>query len=242
MNNRISSLAALLTLAGLASTGLGSALAADLPARTYTPAPVYVAPIYNWTGFYIGANLGGEWGNGRLTEYTTLASLSNTRTSFIGGGQLGYNYMFNGGFVLGAEWTFDWGGRNSGTVVTAVPTVGTFSASANGAQWLTTVTGRAGFAMDRTLFYVKGGGAWLESSVNITCVSCAGTPNLTSNKTRSGFDVGGGIEYAVTQNWTVKGEYNYISASSWTTPVTNVGQFKVTGNIQSFVLGVNYKF
>ena len=64
----------------------------------------------------------------------------------------------------------------------------------------------------------------------------------TADKWRSGFVVGGGVEYALAQNWTLKGEYDYISASSWLTPLTPAGQFKISGNIQTFTVGANFKF
>jgi outer membrane immunogenic protein len=110
MRNTSSILVALLTIAGI-----GQAAAADLPARTSVPVP-YVNPVYNWTGFYVGANIGGGWANTQLTELATNAAWNNTHSSFIGGGQLGYNYQISN-FVVGVEWTYDWGGKYNSTVV-----------------------------------------------------------------------------------------------------------------------------
>ncbi len=114
MKKSYTALIALLTMGSI-----GQAVAADLPPRPQ-PAPVYVSPAYNWTGFYLGANLGGAWSNGQVTELATGATLGNSRASFIGGGQLGYNYQFSNNFVLGVEWTYDWGGKT--TVTNVVPT------------------------------------------------------------------------------------------------------------------------
>ncbi|MDR3465903.1 MAG: outer membrane beta-barrel protein [Xanthobacteraceae bacterium] len=229
-------LIAILTLAGV-----GQAAAADLPPRTYTPAPAYVSPVFNWTGFYVGANLGGAWTSGQLAELATAAAWSNTRAAFAGGGQLGFNYQFLNNLVLGVEWTYDWGGGNGSTSV--VPTAaGNLQGSATGAAWLTTLTGRFGVALDRTLLYGKAGGAWIESSVNMTNLTTGAA--FTSNSWRTGWVAGAGIEYAFLPNWTVKAEYDYIGASSWTTTTSIVpsGQVKVSGNVQTFLVGVNYKF
>jgi len=92
----------------------GQALAADLPPpapmprapATYVP---IVAPPYNWSGFYIGGNLGGAFTNGNFTTNIPGSTVTTTSsTSFIGGGQVGANYQFWGGVVIGAEAMFDW--------------------------------------------------------------------------------------------------------------------------------------
>jgi outer membrane immunogenic protein len=87
-------------------TATNAASAADISAR---PAPLplaFVAPPFSWTGFYVGANLGGGWAGSTLSDSFTGASLGNSTSGFVGGGQLGYNYQI-GNFVLGPEWTFD---------------------------------------------------------------------------------------------------------------------------------------
>ena len=81
----------------------GSAIAADLRRPAYTPPP----PVSNWTGFYIGGNLGGAWARGSVNDSLFGLSASSDRSGFIGGGQLGVNYQFSN-IVLGAEWDFDW--------------------------------------------------------------------------------------------------------------------------------------
>src|SRR2546428_420348 len=75
-------------------------------------APVYVAPPFSWTGFYIGGNIGGAWANGNVTDSLFGLSASTSRSGFIGGGQLGFNYQFTN-VVLGAEWDFDWTSLNA---------------------------------------------------------------------------------------------------------------------------------
>ena len=87
------------------------ATAADLARRpVVAPAPM-VVPVFSWTGFYVGANVGGAWSSTTITSNITGANWKPSNTTFIGGGQLGYNYQWPGSnWVIGAEWTFDWGG------------------------------------------------------------------------------------------------------------------------------------
>src|SRR5690242_2411029 len=78
------------------------AWAADLPYKA-RPAP---PPPFSWTGFYVGANIGGAWSNGAIADVVTGANLNTDSSGFIGGGQVGFNYQFNT-FVLGLEWDID---------------------------------------------------------------------------------------------------------------------------------------
>src|SRR3954469_4790796 len=97
-----------LLLVGTALTALfgGSALAADLRRPAYTPPPP-PAPVFSWTGFYIGGNLGGAWARGSASDSLFGLSASSDRSGFIGGGQVGGNVTFSD-VVLGAEWDFAW--------------------------------------------------------------------------------------------------------------------------------------
>src|ERR1700754_2822211 len=94
----------LLGTVALVALGTASAVAADLPARTYTKAPVYAAPIYNWTGIYVGAHIGAAFGgdDGVSTNIVGLTN-SNRDASFLGGGQLGADYQFAPKWVVGIE-------------------------------------------------------------------------------------------------------------------------------------------
>jgi outer membrane immunogenic protein len=163
----------------VASFGATSALAADLPVRTYTKAPVYVDPGYNWTGFYVGLNGGYSWGNASNTIVTTvpLASASQHMDGWVFGGQAGYNWQFDRSWVFGLEGDIDATGQDgtrlfgpSTTVVTVVPPVGalalptrTTTTTATGSleeklSWLATFRGRIGvLPSDRVLLYVTGG-------------------------------------------------------------------------------------
>src|SRR6202035_3586939 len=149
----------------------GQALAADLPPpapmprapATYVP---IVAPPYNWSGFYIGGNLGVGWNGGGSVSDTLGSAFSGSgqTVKFLGGGQVGVNYQFWGGVVIGAEAMFDWlpNTKNTLTLNNAAGTpIG--SATVNN-RWLTTATGKLGYGWDRVLLYGKGGGAWVGAS------------------------------------------------------------------------------
>jgi outer membrane immunogenic protein len=163
-----------------ATSAFTSALAADLPVRTYTKAPVYVDPGYDWTGFYIGLNGGYSWGNASNTFTTTvpIASASQHMDGWVFGGQAGYNWQFNRSWVFGLEGDIDATGQDgtalfgpSTTVTTIVPPVGgalvlptrTTTTTATGSleeklSWLATFRGRIGvLPSDRVLLYVTGG-------------------------------------------------------------------------------------
>ena len=220
---------------------IGQATAADLPQRpAYTPVPV-VVPTFSWTGFYLGANLGGAWSSTTITSNITGANWKPSNTNFIGGGQLGYNYQFPNNWVVGLEWTFDWGGGDNTSNIVSTP-AGNLQASANGASWLTTLAGRFGYGMDRWLVYGKGGWAWLETSAQIANLTTGAVAN--GDHTGSGWVGGVGVEYALTQNWTTKLEYNYISSGNWSSPNNFIagGNASYKAHIQTLLVGVNYKF
>ena len=170
----------LLGTAALLAMG-ASASAADLAARPYTKAPAYVAaPIYNWTGFYIGGHVGGAFaGNNALT-----GTNDNSDGRFLGGIQGGYDYQFAPNWVFGIEANYSF--------------LDTNSAIAN--RGLGSVTGRLGYTWGPSLLYVKGGYAWADSRF---------TNGFAGDGGRDGYTVGGGLEYLFSQNWSGKIEYQY---------------------------------
>jgi outer membrane immunogenic protein len=212
----------------VASSG---AFAADLPVK----APVMMPPpIYNWTGFYIGGNLGGAWETGNISDSLKGASFSYDRSGFIGGGQIGYNWQVAPQFVLGVEWMFD------GTDIRSTAT-GTFLSASQNIDWLSTVTGRVGYAANNWLFYGKGGGGWVRDSASLTSVATGFS--VGASDTKGGWVVGGGIEYAFTPNWTMKLEYDYLGLND----VSRTGPFlldtvTLSRHFDLATVGVNYKF
>jgi outer membrane immunogenic protein len=232
-----------------------SAFAADLAAPAPIPPTAYVSPVYNWTGFYIGGNIGAGWSGLSGTNFSdTLGSSFTTPTNvqFLGGGQVGVNYQFWGGVVIGAEAMFDWASNSQNAMTTATDPTGTVAANigTSNARWLTTVSGRLGYAWDRVLLYAKGGGAWVAT--NSPAISVAGTPasfTSISNTTSSGYTAGFGVEWAFAGNWSVRAEYAYIGLPSQsftvapTTPTFGGDVITFSNRNISMVTGaVNYKF
>jgi outer membrane immunogenic protein len=210
------------------------ATAADLPRQ----APVYappIAPYYSWTGFYVGGNVGGAWANGTVTDALSGASWATNRSGAIGGAQVGANLQM-GNFVLGVESDFGWTALNGTGGV-----VGGFQGSAN-TTWVTTLAGRFGVAADRWLLYSKAGAGWAQTGAVVTNVATGAV--ATNSSTRSGWLVGGGVEYAIAPQWTTKLEYDYLGlqSSSFPSTFTAGDSFNVNRNIQTVKFGINYKF
>jgi outer membrane immunogenic protein len=187
----------------------GTAFAADLPARSEPP--VYVPPpppIFTWTGFYIGGQIGYQWGNNSFgTPFPINAAglvpgmSSNTLNGVVGGAHIGYNYQISQ-FVIGIEADVD----GTGVHRSSVDPTGTLAASSS-IPVEGSIRGRVGYAWDRVLFYGTGGLAIGDLHSSLTNVTTGATD--TFNATRIGWTAGGGIEYAVTNNWLLRAEYRY---------------------------------
>jgi len=194
-------------------------------------------PLYSWTGFYFGGNLGGAWASDRLNDSFTGASAGFSTGGFIGGGQLGYNFQA-GNFVFGAEWVLD------GAPLTTSGSLGRSLVASANTNWVTTLAARFGWAFDKYLWYGKAGGGWGADRVTLANVRNGAQVNVSN--TNSGWLWGTGIEYAFAPNWTGKLEYDYLGMNTWKVNSTvfgaNVDQFSVKRQINMFVGGVNYKF
>ena len=209
------------------------AFAADLPARTYTKAPAYTAPevVYNWTGFYVGGNIGGAFAGNN--------GLQGSDGRFMGGVQGGFDYQFATNWVIGAEAQYDWLTGSNGGVAFPGGTV----VSGNSDQ-LGSVTGRLGYSFGPTLLYAKGGYAWKDND-NISVVA-AGAPAAfsTDSNRKDGYTVGAGLEYMFAPNWSAKLEYQYYnfgSSTFLTGPVDIVGT-RFTDSEHTVKAGINYRF
>ena len=230
-----------------------AAHSADLAVKA-APPPMMM-PVFSWTGFYIGANIGGAWANNNWNDtlFRTNFNNGNNNGTFIGGGQVGANYQI-GSFVIGGEWDFDWAGNsnNNGTGV-IIPGVGNIVVTNNN-RWITTVAARFGFAVDHWLFYGKAGGGWVGNNnltvTNVTTgvsLTCGNFTNCGNNN--GGWLLGGGVEYAFTNNWTVKVEYDYLGLGNRTLLIPATAPFLAgdsfisnNRNIQMVKVGVNYLF
>jgi len=264
----------LLLTAAFASLGFaGIASAADLPARAYTKAPV-VPTTFSWSGFYIGGFAGGAFsdGNSVAGEPTSagglfynganLATSYGLNSSFIGGGTVGYNWQAPGSnYVFGLEGEAGYLHlRSSRQDVNAFPLspIDSVDSTRLGDAY-GVIAGRIGYTWDRTLLYAKGGVAFVGSShsFNDSCIG-AGAPGCgpgflvtSQSDTRITYALGAGIEYAFTNNWSLKGEYLYLgtqknSTASGTSVVspTNVlftNSFSDPG-VHTAKIGLNYRW
>jgi outer membrane immunogenic protein len=243
------SLALLTAASTLALTQMASAADMSVKAPIYKP-PV-VMPLYNWTGFYAGLNLGGSWGSqdNSLTTLggTTLLSNSDHLNGVIGGGQIGYNYQVNQ-WVLGLEADFQGSGqKDDGSFfipggVGAVP--GTSIAYTNKLDWFGTVRGRVGYAIDRWLPYVTGGFAYGHGQISGTTTIGATATSFSANQDYTGWAIGGGVEWAFMNSWSAKIEYLYIDFGDGPTVPVSATQTIVSGRMTDNIVraGVNYKF
>jgi outer membrane immunogenic protein len=210
MKARILSLMAGTAAIALAST---AASAADLPVRAAPPPVIAAVPVFTWTGFYVGVNAGYGWHDSNNSSIfvpagvVTPASPAGLITysdddgdGFVGGGQVGYNYQF-GSFVLGVEADLQWAdlGGSGGTALVPDAFLDDGFAPAGvagGIDWFGTVRARAGFAFDRALVYATGGFAYGGADDNNDFFS-------NNDDVRTGWTLGGGVEYAFTNNLTL---------------------------------------
>jgi outer membrane immunogenic protein len=254
----------LTSIAAMACLLTTSAFAADLSPRMYTKAPAPVVTVYDWTGFYVGGNIGYSWGrssdtstltNAAGTVLLTTADKSNL-DGVVGGGQIGYNWQRQNwvwGLEADIQGTGEKGSRAFAFTPLAGPGIGNFAPNilipfvlTQKIDWFGTVRGRAGILVSPTvLLYATGGLAY--GQVNSSETVGTFVPSAFSNSiTNVGWTVGAGIEGVISGNWTAKLEYLYVDlgtvSSSYTLPSTNVISYSshITDNVLR--VGVNYKF
>jgi outer membrane immunogenic protein len=226
----------LMTTLSMMTLASASALAADLPQRpVYNPPVVVAAPAPMWTGCYLGGNVGGAFGRATL-DVNGFGDITKSQSGFAGGGQVGCDYQFNGGWVIGARDMYDWTNLHSSS--------SNNNAAVNFNQpWFDTLTARIGYAVvPNTLLYFQGGGAWSHTSANVTV---NGNQTGEISKTRSGWTIGGGVEYMFAPNWSTFIEYNYMDFGSSSTSASSTacpaGCFFKT-NEQTILVGLNFRF
>jgi outer membrane immunogenic protein len=227
-----------------------TANAADLYVKAKPPAPV--PPPFSWTGFYIGGNLGGAWFRNDVTDSFFGLNFNNGNNNgvFLGGGQVGFNYQVSN-IVWGVEWDFDGTANNSNNGNTVfVPVLGqTVQVTAND-KWVTTFAARLGWAYDRVLFYVKGGGGWVGfNGFTVTNLNTGATfTGSGSSTTDSGWLAGGGLEWAFADYWSLRFEYDFLGLGSRTFTIPAGFPFlagdtftRGNRNLQMATVGINYR-
>jgi outer membrane immunogenic protein len=243
----------------------GSAFAADLGARSYDKAPAMAAPVTNWSGLYIGGNVGYGWGNGN-TDFSFLPSpaifgvdntaLDTKSKGVIGGAQIGYNWQM-GAIVTGLEADIQGSGVKGSARRSPLfdPDAnefrpGSFLSTEQELSWFGTVRGRLGATVTPDLLlYTTGGLAYghVDASANTFVNSTIQYPASVS-KTKAGWTAGAGAEWMFARNWSAKVEYLYldlgnVSAIGHSAAVPNDAVANTWTTRENIVrAGVNYHF
>jgi opacity protein-like surface antigen len=248
-------------------------IAAVMPTKAPVKAMGTVIPPTNWTGFYVGGFLGMAAGKTDIWFVGDPAGAgTNPRVlGALGGGQVGYNYQVNK-WVFGLEGDLGaanlHGAKTCGTASGKDPNSGAqigfspaFLNCQNVVNWMATAAARIGYAWDRTLIYVKAGGAWADDNVNVSCIfgpingtlgagnsACVNrlvalTNGFSTSGHRNGWLIGYGTEFDLGKNWSAKAEYDYIDFGSRTALATDgVTTLRDSGAISQVKIGVNYRF
>jgi outer membrane immunogenic protein len=228
--------------------GVSSLLVAATAAGA-AKAPPMPVPMATWNGCYVGGNVGGAWQRDSAYDaQAAVATGSDTGNAVIGGAQVGCDYQFSGRWVLGIQDMLSWTGVHGAHGYPGFP-----------AETLTyrtdrmdTLTARLGYTIaPQMLLYVKGGGAWANITDMDIIVPPGGYFGQVSS-TRSGWTIGGGVEYAFIRNWSAFAEYSYIDLGTKGMslvyscgagcPGPNPYTYNVTQNISQFVVGLNFRF
>ena len=204
------------------------AVAADLSVAPLYKAPLpAMAPAYNWSGFYLGINGGGGWGHSNWDTSSDRIGLSGG----LVGGTAGYNWQI-GSAVLGLEGDIDWANLKGTSSSTLCP-----AGCSTSDTWLSTVRGRAGYALGGVLPYLTGGLA--VGDIRAATPGFAGASN-----TSAGWTAGGGIEFALPGNWSAKAEYLYVDLGKFNcgTACNGLPTDNVSMHDNVVRAGVNYRF
>ena len=249
---------AIISIAMLA-VGLATASAADIrPVRKAPPPPAPI--VYSWSGIYIGGHIGHGWARwSSRTEPGPQPTVGLPGRNFdsdprgwVGGAQLGFNWQLAPNWVVGVEADISWADANVSDNAPITTTAGVVVAGSNqfttrDLKWLSTVRGRIGYAWDRVLLYVTGGVAWGKAtySANYATVAVA-YPIAPFSQTKTGYVLGGGLEYAVTSYLTIRGEYLHYrfdgaDATCLCNPPFFVAYHWDNTTLNVVRLGINYK-
>jgi outer membrane immunogenic protein len=248
-----------IVIGALAFVAIGAApgLAADLPARTYTKAPVMVEPVYNWTGFYIGGNVGGAFSQNTnlgitdpnntlgLTGLLSPVNFGSSPSSIIGGLHAGYNWQVAPTWLVGIEGDFSFTslryGGSLAPFVSPIPPANSFANSSLRVNDLASIRGRFGYVQNQWLLYATGGGAWMNGRASgdvgcpITGINPCGLNShdpFSSNANKFGWVAGAGVAYKIANTaWILGAEYLYyqFGGSSYSAPALDITTGAPTG-------------
>jgi outer membrane immunogenic protein len=233
-------------LAAVAAFALSSpGLAADLPVK----APV--AKLFTWTGCYVGGQVGYKsassdptWQNEGTPTFPDGLRITDTLhpNGAIGGLTVGCNYQFAPNWVAGIEGDYSWADLHSdANLLPPGNPSHTFEVKEHS---FATARARLGYAADHWLLFVSGGAAWARVEAIDTSIPSGGTLYESVTQTYTGWTVGGGLEYALTNNWLVKAEYLYADLGTKRSSLVNSLGAEADVSLKQHVVraGVNYKF
>lgn len=247
MNNRI------LAIAVLATVGMaGAASAADMAARPYVKAPPPVVAVYDWSGFYIGAN--GGYGTSRnCWNFVSLNGLPATAgegchdaDGAVAGGQVGYRWQ-SASWVFGLEAQGDWADLRGSSVSSPAFVLAPGDLTINSrVRAFGLFTGQVGWAWNNVLLYAKGGAAVVDNRYFHTFTANNLLINSTTD-TRWGATVGAGLEFGIAPNWSVGVEYDHIFMGRDTlgftaAPLGVASSNSIQQDIDMVTARINYRF
>jgi outer membrane immunogenic protein len=223
------------------------AVAADLAARPYNKAPAMIVTVYDWNGFYVGAN--GGWGSSRkCRDFVTPAGafLANEgchdANGGTAGGQVGYRWQ-SGTWVVGVEAQGNWADFRGNNVSLAFPATRIRSKI----DGFGLFTGQIGYAANNVLFYVKGGAAVTADRFDITTTAANALVASANDDTRWGGVLGVGLEYGFAPNWSAAVEYDHLFMQDRTSTFrTPAGAFfsneRIRQDVDLVTARVNYRW
>jgi outer membrane immunogenic protein len=225
-----------------------SAFAADLPPQTYSRAPAFIAPLYDWSGAYLGAN--GGWGSSHnCWDFTTPGGAfiategCHDANGGTAGGQLGYRWQSNA-MVFGIEAQGNWADLKGSNVSLLFPAF----TNKTGINAFGLFTGQIGYAWDNVLLYAKGGAAITDTSYSVSANVGNVLAGTTGDQIRWGGTVGAGLEYGISSNWTAGIEYDHLFMGNKSVSFTDVATGLLFGtdntrqDVDLVTVRVNYRW
>jgi outer membrane immunogenic protein len=244
--------------AAIAVILVAPAVAADLPLKSEAP----VFPRFSWTGCYLGGHAGGGWASKAVTDpvllvqdsliapgtTTGITTVSPSLTGAVIGGEIGCDYEFGNGVVVGIEGTAS-GTTVKGSSLVALPAgnPGDLALVQANNDFLASVTGRVGYAFDAVLLYARGGFAVAGDKYDVSGGDFGGLGpfHFQGADNRYGWIVGGGVDWAFTRHWSMNVEYDYYHFGSGGILMTDqftglTGIVDVKQSVQVVKVGFNF--
>ncbi len=214
----------LLATVGLVASAMAApASAADMAARPYKAPPPPIVLVYDWSGFYIGANGGGGWSHKCWDVTNFRAPIAPFRegchdaSGGVIGGQVGYRWQ-SAGWVFGLEAQGDWADLTASNVSLFIPAWTNHSKI----EAFGLFTGQVGYAWNNVLWYVKGGAAVTSDKYRGT-VTATGALFDSTSETRWGGVIGTGLEFGFAPNWSIAVEYDHLFMGNRNLTFTSAG-------------------